>query len=322
MRNALVVAVLLLLVAEALTRAIEPRLPPDSGWPNEEVAHKWDQIEDLAEGGGVGLAVFGSSVADVGIDPEAIPFEVSGPKGSYNAGLLSAVMTVSATWAQHVVVPELHPSIAVIGVAAGDVRQVDPEHDDWFFDAPQIRRLLRKESVADKAEGWLNSRSALLRHRSQIRDLRVLLDVMKGRSLALVNRYGMNIEQLDRPYAVGHQALEGLRAELVDFRTDSGQLAALGQMVRELEDAGCRVLVFLAPYSADYVASFPRGQADIDGATEAVLEVVRDSAAEVLAFGQWDDSLMTDISHVNRAGAARLTAAIVDQLRRDAPARR
>ena len=75
-----------MLAAEAGTRAVEPRLPPELGWPNEEVAHKWDQISALANGGGVGVAILGSSVADVGVDPEGIPLDVSGPRGSYNAG--------------------------------------------------------------------------------------------------------------------------------------------------------------------------------------------------------------------------------------------
>ena len=126
----------------------------------------------------------------------------------------------------------------------------------------------------------------------------------------------MNLEVLDRPYDGGDQMLEAIRAELTGFRTDNRQLAALSRMVHELEATGCRVLVVLAPYSADAVATYPRGQADIDFATEGVLDAIRGSAAEVLTIGQWDVSLMADPGHVNRAGAARLTAAIVDHLRR------
>lgn len=313
----LVAAVVALLAAEGAARAVEPSLPPPPGWPNLEIADKHDAIR---RHGAVDLLVLGSSVADAGIDPATLPDTVAGDRGGYNSALLSASLQVTATWATEIAVPELDPDTVVLGVSTGDLVARAPGLDDWFFGAPEVRRLLGEESRADRLERWLSERSTLVRARSQLRDPGVVLDAIRlGTPPSNVTDAGLNTTLHGRPFDARPAVIAGITAALAGYTIDATQLEVLGDLTGSMVADGIRVVVVTMPYAEVYVGCHPRGQADIDDFEAAIAATVTGAGGEVVSFGVFDEALMADPLHLNEQGARLLTAQLADYLTAGTP---
>src|SRR3546814_581408 len=86
----LLAALAVLVVAEVGVRLVEDRLPPPPDWYTPEYGVKERQLRDLAAEGGASVALLGSSVIDVAVDPAGLDGPVTADRPAYNAGLIGA----------------------------------------------------------------------------------------------------------------------------------------------------------------------------------------------------------------------------------------
>src|SRR3546814_12307906 len=122
----LLAALAVLVVAEVGVRLVEDRLPPPPDWYSPEYGVKERQLRDLAAEGGASVALLGSSVIDVAVDPAGLDGPVTADRPAYNAGLIGANLEMVDVWSEHVVEPALAPDVAVIAISSRDVNATGP----------------------------------------------------------------------------------------------------------------------------------------------------------------------------------------------------
>lgn len=311
---AVVAVVLLLLGAEVVVRVVEDRLPPPSGWISDEYPMKIDQIDDLADDGGVGVVLLGSSVTDTAVDPALLGDAATGGRGAYNAGLIAATPVITETWAGELVVPRLRPDTVVIAVSSRDLNGNGAgmrSQDERFRSSLGGESLLGTHSLADGVEWWLLEHSALVRNRESLRrPIEAFTDYdPPDRNATEITELGFETHLLDEQYRSDDVALDFFRREpLRDFAVTDDQLDALRRLVAHLEDGGVRVVLLDVPVTEDYIELHPRGADDMAAYEEAIDEVAAETGADVLRPGVWPTELFSDPLHVNGAGVERLSA--------------
>jgi hypothetical protein len=312
----LAAVVAVLVVAELGVRLLEHRLPPPSGWVSDEYPIKRDRMADLAGTGGVGVALVGSSVMDVSVDPALLSEEATGGRGAYNAALIGATPVIVDIWTRELVVPELRPDVVVVAVSSRDLNGNGAsmrQHGEDFVASPGGSWLLGSHSIADAAEWWLLEHSALIRHRES---LRRPLEAVFGydppdRTESALTDLGLQTHLVDDQYRRDRAIQDFFRQQpLRDFAVTDDQLDAVRRLASALETSGIRVVLLDVPVTDDYVELHPRGEADVAAYTAAVDEISTATGAEVLRPGRWPAELFSDPLHLNGAGVRRLSAAV------------
>jgi hypothetical protein len=302
--------VVVLLAAEVAVRAVEDRLPPPSGWISDEYPRKVARIDDLAAHGGAGVVLLGSSVMDVAVDPAGL----SVPRGAYNAGLIGATPRIVDAWGRNLVVPKLRPDTVVVAISSRDLNGNGvgmASTDELFEGSAGGRWLLGTQSLADRAEWWLDRHSALLRQRQNLRRPLEALGHYDppDRNFTQLTDGGLETHLLDTTYRDDEAARAFFRREpMRDFAVTDDQLGALRRLVGSLRGDGIRVVVLDVPVTADYVSLHPHGAADYDAYERAIDAVGADFDADVLRPGVWPTELFSDALHLNGDGVRRLTA--------------
>jgi hypothetical protein len=308
MRRWLVAVAVVLLVAELTVRSLTGVLPPPSGWPTDEFPLKDDRTAELADEGGTGVVIVGSSVADVSVDPTALHH----PRGAYNAGLVGATSWVVDVWTRLLVVPRLDPDVVIVAVSSRDLNDNSggaEESDETFRRSAGGRWLLGTESTADRVERWFTERSALLRYREV---LRRPVEALAGydppdRDAAAITELGLETHLLDTDYRLDDFVDTFFRTQtLRDFALGGDQEAAFRRLVTSLAAGDRRVVVLDVPVTADYVALHPRGADDMADYRAAVDAVVTETGAELVRPGVWASAFFSDPLHLNGAGVERL----------------
>jgi hypothetical protein len=317
MRRWAVAVVATLVLAEVTVRLVAGSLPPPAGWPSDEYPQKDDRMAELAGDGGAGVAIVGSSVADVSIDPTALPH----PRGAYNAGLAGATAWIVDVWTRRLVVPQLDPDVVVVAVSSRDLNDNGlgvSGRDESFRTSRGGRHLLGTESTADRVERWLAERSALVRYREV---LRRPLEAWTGYeppgrdAFGAITDEGLLTEVLEHPYRDDDDTRTFFRTEpLRDFALGGEQQAAFERLVTALVADGRRVIVVDVPVTEDYVEAHPAGSSDMAAYRAVVDRIVAAAGAELVRPGIWDEALFSDALHLNGAGVERLTALLAEVL--------
>jgi hypothetical protein len=315
---ACVVAVLLL--AEGGVRLVQDRLPPPTGWLNDEYPQKERQMNALADSGGVSTVFLGSSVADTALDPAELPADAVGPRGSYNAGVVGATPWIFDVWSRLVVVPRLHPDVAVIAISSRELNANglgNADNEERFRTSAPGRELLGTEATTDRVERWLNDKSALLRYRQV---LRRPLEALFGynppdRNATVITNTGLETQMLNQKYQGTDVVRSFFRREpLFNYTISPLELAALTRLVQSLQSQGTKVIVIDVPVTEDYIQLHPHGQADYDSYESAIDGLVAKTGSRLLRPGVWSSDLFADPLHLNREGATRLTAELATAL--------
>jgi hypothetical protein len=317
MRRWAAVVVATLVLAEVTVRLVAGSLPPPAGWPSDEYPQKDDRMAELADDGGAGVVIVGSSVADVSIDPTALPH----PRGAYNAGLAGATAWIVDVWARRLVVPRLDPDVVVVAVSSRDLNDNGLGVAGWdesFRASRGGQHLLGTESAADTVERWLTERSALVRYREVLRrplEAWVGYEPPGREAFGAITDAGLQTVLLDDSYRDDEYARTFFRAEpLRDFALGGVQQAAFERLVTALAADGRRVIVVDVPVTEDYVEAHPAGATDMAAYRAVVDRVVADAGAELIRPGIWDERLFSDALHLNGAGVDRLTALVAEAL--------
>jgi len=289
-------------VAEVGARAAAGRLPEPQRWSTPEAQYK---VEQMAGRRGVEVAVVGSSVVDVSIDPTRLP------RPAYNASLGAGTIRMVRTFALDVAVPMLDPDVVVVGVSSRELNgnaRGQRELEDEFFRAPALRRRTGTESMADVVERVAGEVSYVVRYRSVLRDPGRWIDPQPSWDERSTRHDGLYLGFLDAAYRATPEVLARTRGDALHrFTVGRQELAAFRSLVQRLAADGRRVVVVVPPVSADYVRAYPRGAADHQRFLDAVAAVAGPAGAPLVVAGVWDDSLMADPLHTNREGTARFS---------------
>ncbi|HEY2214733.1 MAG TPA: hypothetical protein VGH31_06725, partial [Acidimicrobiales bacterium] len=166
--------VIVLVLAEVGTRAIASRLPAPLQWQSYETQKKVDQIDQLSKHGGASIVFLGSSLVDLGTEPNVVDAQLGGHVTSYNAGLDSSIPRMTTVWAEHVVIPKLHPKVLVLGVGPYDLDgsggSTRLAFYNGFVNSPAAKKLLNHNDLIQNLNQWLGQHSSLWFNKVALRD--------------------------------------------------------------------------------------------------------------------------------------------------------
>ena len=164
----LVVALLTLITAELGARRVAPYLPEVLEWDNEFTQVKARDIQRIGQ---VDVAFLGSSVVNAGYEAPILVDTVDWIEQGYNAALPSTTPRSWEPWVNDLVIPELCPSLLVIGVSAREYSDNTTGADERrfsYFVSEGRRRLYGERPAGEGVEEFFESELALVRIRSRL----------------------------------------------------------------------------------------------------------------------------------------------------------
>lgn len=281
-------------------------MPPPRIWSADEAHLKSIQAEHL-RGAGVDIAIVGSSLSDLGLDPAA--FEAGGAS-AFNASLLGATPEMLEPWVVRMVLPTLQPRTLIVSVTPGELGVLDDArnsraHEFTSFEAGQMRR-----GLFDSLDAFAANHVALVRYRSVLRaplSEREASPIRFDGSRALVDD-----DLLSVPF---EEAAAMLRQSLSPgmFRVDSGRVAALLRLTAVARSQGVRVQWILMPITTEWVGMWRDIGADHAAGIEFICSLAERYKIATLRFGVMDRELFFDPVHLSPAGAALVSATAASQ---------
>lgn len=315
-----------LLAFEVLARTLEPHLPEPTRWGNPFTDAKAAQIEDLAADGGVDVLLAGSSIANAGLDPDAFDSAPDGARSAYNAALPGVSIRYVDAWVREIALPQLCPSLLVVGVTARDYNDRDSSNrrslDAYREATPRL--------IATDQGGWLDrvdrfavERSTFLRLRSLLRQPANVVRWLRGervrgwppRWLTAEGRY---IGFDNDTYAVNDRRRAGLERAFRDFTVGGAEEEALERLVETAQGHGVEVAIVEMPVLEGRLTPYlPDGLADIERFRQSVEVVAARTGATLVQLPEFADreELFADEYHPNGDGTPMISAAIVRELR-------
>jgi hypothetical protein len=334
-----VVSLVLLAAAELGVRAISANLPAQTLDDRYEIVHKADQIAAIEQQGGASLVFLGSSPVDAGIDPAVFEQQAATPWQSYNAALLGSPVYLQERWLEDVVLPDLEPTVAVVGVSPLDVVQgANPLDEDGRTLTGSEQRLVENlvasrfrvldEGLPAQLDRSVSKWSELVRYRATLRTPSVVLDAtsetVQGHARPGETRpedfWRQNTSE--QGAALQYRAAGGPRTDgFIELLLDrSLRTPVLPERVTAaleiLDDHHVESVVLIPP--VDLQAAAVRGL-DIGLYTDAAAEIVAasiehgspviDLSSQTYATTDFNDAL-----HLNAAGSQRASTEVASQL--------
>lgn len=319
-RRSVLVAVLLLLVAELGVRVIDDQLPSPQRWSREEEQIKADDLEALAAEPG-GVVFLGSSMMDAAVDPAHFLSVLERPGPAYNAALLGADTQITRLWATRFVAPTIRPSVAVIGVSCREIGGSEAAlgvQYRQFVDAPAMRALMGREKLLDTVDERVGSLSALVRHRFELRRPLNLVGRDRRKSPTFViDPHGQDDFFEHRTYPAPQDVEKVLyNPDVTELVLSKRRVWALADTVRSLRRDSVEVLVVNMPITQDFVGYMPPPSEQTNARCWRVLrETAEGAGARYLEAGVWDRSLFADPIHLNGAGSREFSAMLAEMVR-------
>lgn len=308
----LVAAVLVLVGAEAAARVIEPRVGAVPRWADADTDLEVEQMRALSADGGADVVFLGSSIVNVGIDPDAFVANSDWATSAYNASLSAASPRLLELWAAEVVLPLLEPKVVVIGLSSRSLNANGENQQlayDRYTDSIGRAEHLGEASVGQSLQFNAEGLSALARIRGEIRSPSSFLSKIGagGNEGSPITNDGYDARLRDRTYGVSAGFRERMTENVLnDYEVGGEELAAVERLIESAERAGAAVYVVDMPVvAADYVPLHPRGSEDhemYEAAFDALSDYERLEARTAMAMAG-DPSLHADPLHLNAKGA-------------------
>jgi hypothetical protein len=312
--------VVILLIAELVTRVIGSHLPAPLQWQSYEAQRKDQQINALAKKGGAQIVYLGSSLPDVGIEPALVDKQIGGGVTSYNAALASSIPRMTTAWAESVVIPKLHPKVIVLGVGAYDIGAEGGAGRTAFYDAflasSGARQAMGKENPIQRANRWIGQYSELWFHKDQLRDPETVVRAVLGRTPPsdpeAANLDADGRETADQYFPFSNQA----RVDVTDWSLGTKDTDAVKQLIAYAHKRGITVILVDMPVTNQLVNRMPQGEASYKSFDTALGAIGKTSHSKVLYFDNIrSDSLFLDDIHLNHNGADLLSVGLGRELK-------
>lgn len=328
---AALVAASTLVAAELAARALAPAVALSPQWPDQATAVKTAQ---LAAQPCTDVVFVGNSMARDGLDPEV--WGTRDGRRAYNAALDAAGVEQVGAWLEDRVVPALDPAVVVWAIASPDLDPTAPAGaaaGEAYLTSPGGRR-----DLTGRWQRQLWDRLALIRHREALADPGEVVDALGDRlagrralrtgveGLAgVLGAQGQGLSRRDLHYRPGDPVATTFVAEqlLGQGRPSPSSVEAAATVVRSLQEDDRQVVLVTMPVTAEFVTLHPDGPGDweayraamnqLSDTTGATL-VDLDSLEHLVALDE--SEIFADTHHLNAAGAAAATEALVEALAR------
>jgi hypothetical protein len=340
-QHPVVIAVIVLLVAEGCVRAASSHLPPPQRWFVPEAQHKADQLGGwVAHHGRGGVVILGASMADDDIDPAVLDADLgpAGPGGpaapsAYNASLAGTSLESISLWAASEVIPRLGPRLVVLGLSPVELNGGIPGEaagNAAFRGAPAVRQLLGDETLLQRASRYAGDVSALFRERAILRRPTAWIHGRRNGASGTgaltdppLSADGMGLTSTHERfgYFQGRPVPESARAAQLtgdlfhQFAVSPAKVALLTQLVDHILAGGAMVVLVDLPLSSSAVGYLPHHAADVASTAAALAQVARSTGAPFLQTGVWPLGLFADPVHLNGEGARALSTDLGPVLR-------
>jgi hypothetical protein len=318
-------ALLLLVGAEGVVRAVQPRLREPLVWSDSEMQSKVERIDEIDRSNARTSVLFlGSSMVNAAADP-VLASRLIGPgrEPVFNGAFNGADARSLAFFTEHVALPRLRPRVVVIGASSVELNDNGITQDrfwDKLNDAPAARLAAGHGDVVERAEAWVEERSALVRYRTELRrPVTVLRGTSKKRaSVSPLGVIGSLPEFHRRPYGIRPDFRFRTEQETYrNFALGGDQLRALDGLVGVLRGRGVDVVIVNMPVTDDALAMHPGGREDYERAARALETLARERDVRFVDMSSNFPSHdgFVDPLHLNAAGAKRFTERLVPVLR-------
>lgn len=331
--KALVVAVVIVLVAELFTRFISSHLLPPQSPGVGEVALKYEQVKAMAASGGIDLELVGDSMLDAAADPALVAAASGRFARPYNASLRGARLPAQQVWVFGRLLPVTRPKLVVQGVSPTLVSSLGASPTDvTAFDTMLTDNLKALDPDAwARADQALADSLYLVRYRASLRSPRLVAtatwDKLAGNpSLQpddlgpaywrkITSPSGQSIE-----YSSGTAKLEGLDPlfAAVSSLLDGGyQFGPLDTMLDGYRAIGLPVVVVVPPVAGDLLQ---RGGVDAGRWRQAAARIadhVRSRGEVVVDFSDrpYPTEWFYDPFHLNGTGSRQFSTDLGAALR-------
>jgi hypothetical protein len=310
------VAVVLVLLAELVVRALAPRLPEPLLWNDHEVQNKVARADALGRAGPASAVFVGSSSMNAAADPRLTDRLAATERPAFNAALNGADMRSMEFWITQVVVPELRPEVVVLGTTSLELNDRGTTQGDFF------RRLMRSEGARrltgrlgrrGRLEAWAEDRSYLFRYRTELRRPGTILNGDPAAARGRVGPRGVLGAIPDfhkRPYAVPAEFKRRTEEESYhDYTVGGSQLRALERLADTLERRSITLVLVKMPVTTDLVPLHPRGRRDYERYERALENFADSHAVEFVdaAAHIGDPTDFVDPIHLNARGMRTFT---------------
>jgi hypothetical protein len=319
------------LVLELGVRLIAAHLPTVESDDSQELVLKAERIEQLgASGVPVGAVVLGSSAMDAGVDPATFDASSARFDGSFNAALIGTPLATQERWAHDVVLEQIDPEVALVGVSPLEVHQNEEAESlapvDAIFDA-SFREV--EDGVLPSIERSASDLSYLVRYRGSLRHPRYVGDavvdtVSRSREFPRIDRpdgyWEQNLDARGAVLQYRDRQLDRVSPELVEYLDTTFDAPyrpeRLEALLDRLDDAEVPAVVVSPPIAVDALAAAGADAAVYQAAVDEIATTAEERGLVFLDFSTgYDSTLFADPLHLNAAGTERFSqdlAAAVD----------
>jgi hypothetical protein len=312
--------VALLLVGEVAARALDDNLPAPLRYHSLEAQVKVERMDQLADAGGVDIAVVGTSIA-YDVDPSMFPPRADGSPSAYNAALGSAVPALSAPWALDVVIPRLHPKVLLLGIGSFDVKANSGADlfADAFLESAGGRRDTDSQGVLDRASWWLDEHSALWEHRTELRDPENVVDAVRGQDPEVDDRIASTTQPTGRPSFGQDRSFEERilpgGGDVSNWTLGLDGVVHIQRLIRDARPHGVEVVLVNMPVTQDYIDRHPKGAEDYETYLGFMGAFAAEEGVTLLDFHEISDhQYFADEVHLNLIGAQLFTGQLIAAL--------
>jgi hypothetical protein len=320
-RKVVVCVVVLLVLAELLTRLIASHLQAPLQWDTYETQRKVQQIDALSKHGGARIVYVGSSIVDDGIEPSVIDQQLglSGGVVSYNAGLTASIPRMTRSWLRYVVIPKLHPKVIVLGLNPFDLDAGDFNRNsvyDLYVGSSGARQIMHTDDPIQAADRWLGQVSSLWLHKYQLRDPAALLHAVEGKP-APVDIGAADVDPLGRQ--TEDQNVHYVNAATITvngWSLDAQGVDDVKGLISLAHAHHIQVVLVNMPVTKEFVAEMPHGQTTYDIFNKEVAALGRQSGSAVLNYQKVSNhAFFKDNIHLNYVGTELFSTRLGQALR-------
>lgn len=320
----LAVALLTMLVGEMGARVVAPYLPEVLKWDTEFTQVK---ARDMQRIGQVDVAFVGSSIVNAGFDPPTVAAGVGWIESGYNTALPSTTPRSWEPWVRDLVIPELCPSLMVVGVSPREYSDNTPGADlrRLNYLVSEGRRRLYGERPADESiEEFFESELAIVRIRSRLREpYQTYLYLRTGTApnwpeprFTDEGRY-LNFD--DQQVVLAPPA-DRLRDTMADYATGGIEDESVRGIVAAAQEDGIEVLLVEWPTVREILAPAigPDGDAQMQRVSAHLDQISEDFGVPLVRYPDLDDQIQffADAYHPNLAGAQEMSRRLASDINR------
>jgi hypothetical protein len=307
LRTVIACMVVVVLLAELFTRLIAHDLPAPLQWDTYETQKKVQQIDALSSRGGADVVFLGSSLVDLGIDPQTFDRVVGNGVTSYNAGLESSIPRMTEVWTEDIVIPKLHPKVLVLGVGAYDFDANGGNRTAYlnaFLASSGAKATMGKDDPIQTANRWLGDVSSLWYHKDQLRDpetvVRAIFDRKQPTEIdaADLSSDGRQTETQNNSF------VNVPRLNITNWKLGYKDVDAVKRLIAFAAQRKISVILVDMPVTNQFIDRMPHPQSDFRTFQNELSAVGAQSHSQVLSFDSIrSTSLFSDDLHLNRKGA-------------------